>query len=99
MVPLNLGTEIPLSLKPHFLHSVASLSFWVPQLGQNTDAPPLVIVALIAATYQNNSWSAVLPGGQGSVWLSERAGLSRPESCSSVGSASGLGRSATSSRP
>jgi hypothetical protein len=37
MVPLNFGTEIPLSLKPHFLHGVAALSFWVPQLGQNTN--------------------------------------------------------------
>jgi hypothetical protein len=38
MVPLNLDAETPLSLKPHFLHGVAALSFWVPQLGQNTRA-------------------------------------------------------------
>jgi hypothetical protein len=62
MVPLNLGTETLLSLKPHFLHGVAALSFWVPQLGQNTNAPPLGIVAPIVDTYQNNSWSAVLRG-------------------------------------
>jgi hypothetical protein len=60
MVPLNLGIETPLSLKPHFLHGVAALSFWVPQLGQNTNAPPTGIVALILGGDQNNSWSTVL---------------------------------------
>jgi hypothetical protein len=35
---LNFGADTPLSLKPHFVHGVAVLSFFVPQFGQNKAA-------------------------------------------------------------
>jgi hypothetical protein len=75
IVPLNFGTETPLSLNPHFLHGVAALSFWVPQLGQNTDVPPIAIVAFFPSADQNNSWSVVLPGVGGDLlgWRRDRA--------------------------
>ena len=39
MVPLNFEAELPLRLKPHFVHVMALSRLAVPQFGQNTLVP------------------------------------------------------------
>lgn len=55
IVPLNFGAELPFRLNPHFWQVVAVSGFWAPQLGQNTQFPPVVHARKPSVVQTNSS--------------------------------------------